>query len=335
MRRARLEQWLNDVWYRRPAPPPWLQPLTWLYRGASGLRRALYRTRLLPSRHPGVTVIVVGNLTVGGTGKTPFVIALCRLLREAGRRPGILCRGYGGTACEWPREVSPDSDPGETGDEAVLLARASACPVYAGADRYAAARALLENHAVDVLVCDDGLQHLRLARDIELLMIDPVRGFGNGCCLPSGPLREPLSRLQGVDATVAVGRGHPLARFEAALRVGEARAVADPSRRRPLSAFAGRACHLVTGIAAPERFQAVLEKAGLRPDTRFLPDHHRFREEDIRFEDDLPVLMTEKDAVKCRDFAGNDVWYVPIELEPGAEFGRWLNQTLKRKTRLG
>ncbi len=334
MHRLRLERWLNRIWYRSSPPPAWLVPLSWLYCGVMQVRRLAYRSGLLQRKHPAVPIIVVGNLTVGGTGKTPFVIALSGLLETGGWRVGIVTRGYGGTARHWPRAVGADSDPVENGDEAVLLAQATGCPVYAGADRVAAARALLARHPVDVLISDDGLQHERLARDIEIAMIDAGRGFGNGRCMPAGPLREPLSRLRQVDATVALG-GHPAAWFAVAVAAGDARKLNDPSCTRPLPEFAGKPCHAVTGIARPARFFAALRDEGLQPDIRVFADHHRFVAEDIHFEDDLPVLMTAKDAVKCRDFAGNNVWYVPLELDVGPAFRQWLTETLKRKTRLG
>jgi len=334
MHRLRLERWLTRIWYCGGSSPAWLIPLSWLYCAVVQVRRLARRGGLLQREHAGVPTLVVGNLTVGGTGKTPFVIALCGLLETCGWRVGIVTRGYGGTARDWPRAVGADSDPVENGDEAVLLAQATKCPVYAGADRVAAARALLARHPVDVLISDDGLQHEKLARDIEIVMVDARRGFGNGRCLPAGPLREPLSRLRHVDATVAL-EGHPAARFAVSVAAGDARKLNDPSCSRPLSGFAGKPCHAVTGIANPTGFFGLLRRKGLQPDTRIFEDHHRFVAEDIRFEDDFPVLMTAKDAVKCRNFAGNNVWYVPLELDVGPAFRQWLTETLKRKTHLG
>jgi len=330
-----MERWLNHVWYSGARPPVWLRMLSGACLAGCWLRQLARRAGLSRCTHPGVTTIVVGNLTVGGTGKTPFVLALSRLLVEDGLRVGLITRGYGGRARDWPREVFADSAADELGDEAVLLAQGTDAPVYAGPDRVAAARALLARHAVDVLISDDGLQHGRLGRDIEIVMIDPERGFGNGRCLPAGPLREPLSRLETVDATVALRSRHPAARFQVRVEEKEARNIREPARTRPLSSFAGAPCRALTGIAHPEGFFRSLRRQGLEPVTTVYHDHHAFSARDICFDDDLPVLMTAKDAVKCQDFAGEDVWYVPQQLDVGPAFRTWLHETLKRKTDLG
>ncbi len=334
MNRARLESRLNRIWYSGARPPLWLLLLSGLYCSAVYIRRQVRRLGLLPVVHPGVTTIVVGNLTAGGTGKTPFVIALSELLTTKALRVGIVTRGYGGNARDWPRSVTAAGDPFECGDEAVLLAETTGLPVVAAPDRVAAARALLAEHTIDVLISDDGLQHERLGRDIEIVMIDPVRGFGNGHCLPAGPLREPLSRLAGVDATVALGE-HPAARFQIPVTAGDAVNLAEPDRTRPLEGFAGKPCHAVAGISNPDRFFRMLNEHGIEPDTVCFGDHHAFRAADIKFEDDFPVLMTAKDAVKCRSFANNNVWYVSLQPDPGQPFSQWLTETLKRKTDLG
>ena len=330
MKRDRLERWLNRTWYAERPPPAWIMPFSWLYCLLTGIRKSLYRAGLLRTRHPDVTTIVVGNMTVGGTGKTPFVAALVDVLSEQGLRAGVITRGYGGKATRWPHRVTADSDPSASGDEAVWLAQACTAPVYAGPDRFAAACALLEDYPVDVLVSDDGLQHEKLGRDIEIVMIDPQRGFGNRQCLPAGPLRERLSRLERADATVSLGV-HPQARFHIDTTVGDAINVPDPATMRPLQSFADQGCHAVAGISHPVRFYEMLKAHGLQPDTRDFGDHHRFVEADIRFGDDLPVLMTAKDAVKCRAFAGKNCWYVPLELNPGPAFTEWLLETLERK----
>ncbi len=335
MRRVRLERWLNRIWYVDARPPCWLIPFSWLYCAVVSVRGLARRAGLLRREHPGVMTIVVGNLTAGGAGKTPFVIALSGLLSSQGLRVGIVTRGYGGNSRNWPREVVTGSDPRECGDESVLLAQCTGMPVYAGPDRLAAARALLAKHPVDVLLGDDGLQHERLGRDIEIVMIDPQRGFGNEHCLPAGPLRESLSRLHHVDTTVALGE-HPAAKFQVAVTPGDAINVANPTMTRPLKAFADQPCHAITGISNPERFFQTLRTQALKLEkTVAFDDHHDFIEADIHFEDDIPVLMTAKDAVKCRNFAGENVWYVPLELDVGPAFRKWLNETLKRKTDLG
>ena len=299
-------------WY---APDPLgalLAPAGWLVALFTVLRRAAYRYGLRRSWRIGCPVVVVGNLSVGGTGKTPLVIALAKLLAARGVRVGVICRGYRGTGSRWPRKVLPDSDPGRVGDEAVLLARRTGVPVAAGPNRIAAGRILFRRSRCDVILSDDGLQHLRLARDVEIVVIDGVRRHGNGRCLPAGPLREPLGRLASVDLVVANGAAAP---GELGMRIepGDAVNLADPDLTRPLDAFRGEVVHAVCAIGHQERFFRALESRGLTIVRHPFPDHHPFREEEIRFSDDAPVLMTEKDAVKCERFAGLRHWCVPVD----------------------
>ncbi len=306
---------IERLWYDRH-PLVWLLlPLSWLFWIVSGLRRLAYRLGLLRRHYPGVPVIVVGNITVGGTGKTPLVVELARRLREAGRRPGIVTRGYRGRARHWPQQVRPDSDPGIVGDEAVLLARRTACPVTAGPDRVAAARALLAATECDLLISDDGLQHYRLGRDIEIAVIDGVRRLGNGHLLPAGPLREPARRLSGVDFIVVNGGLPGRHEFAMRLRPTGFRAVAGPDRRLPATALAGQRVHAVAAIGHPGRFFATLRSLGIDPIEHPLPDHAEIPAETLRFADGLPVVMTEKDAVKCRRLAPAGAWYLEVEAE--------------------
>ena len=289
-----------------------LAPLGWLVGLFAILRRGAYRTGMRRSWQVGCPVVVVGNLSVGGNGKTPLVIAIARLLSERGLRVGVVCRGYRGTASRWPRTIRPDSDPNRVGDEAVLLARRTGGPVAAGPNRIAAARILFRRSKCDVILSDDGLQHLRLARDVEIVVIDGVRRHGNGRCLPAGPLREPLSRLASVDLVVVNG-DTTKGELRMDLVAGDAVSLVDPSRTRPLDSFAGATVHAVCAIGHPERFFRSLEARGLTVARHPFADHHAFREPEIRFDDDAPVLMTEKDAVKCERFADARHWYVPIE----------------------
>ncbi|MGB5718018.1 MAG: tetraacyldisaccharide 4'-kinase, partial [Gammaproteobacteria bacterium] len=220
---------LDYYWYTRT---PWLvvlTPLSLVYRVIVSLRRAAYKIDLLRSTRVPVPVIVVGNITVGGTGKTPLVVWLAEYLRGKGYKPGIISRGYGGTASNWPQQVRPDSDPGAVGDEAVLLAAKTGCPMSVAPDRVAAARALVEHGECDILLSDDGLQHYALQRDIEIAVVDGVRRFGSGFMIPAGPLREPVSRLQAVDLVVVNGLGgdgeHPMS-----LTQGDAHNLLDPGK---------------------------------------------------------------------------------------------------------
>ena len=299
-------------WYASDPFGALLAPAGWLVALFTIARRAAYRHGMRRSWRIGCPVVVVGNLSVGGTGKTPLVIAVAKLLAARGVRVGVICRGYRGTGSRWPRKVLPDSDPGRVGDEAVLLARRTGVPVAAGPNRIAAGRILFRRSKCEVILSDDGLQHLRLARDVEIVVIDGDRRHGNGRCLPAGPLREPLGRLASVDLVVANG---PAAPGELAMRrePGDAVNLADPGLTRPLAAFRGEAVHAVCAIGHQERFFRGLESRGLTIVRHPFPDHHPFREEEIRFPDDAAVLMTEKDAVKCERFADARHWCVPVD----------------------
>ena len=309
---------LDAIWYEsHPLSLP-LAPLSWLFATGVGVRRLAYRIGALPRHHVPCPVIVVGNISVGGTGKTPLVIWIARYLRQNGFHPGVVCRGYRGRARRWPQQVRPDSDPVVVGEESVLLARRSGCPVAAGPDRSVAAMALLEHTRCDVIISDDGLQHLSLDRNIEIAVIDGVRRHGNGRCLPSGPLREPVSRLAQVDLVVANEGAQP-GEFEMQLRPWQAISLVGEDLKRPMESFVGGRVHTVCAIGHPDRFLRMLEALGVRSIPHVFPDHHSFRPDDIAFSDGLPVLMTEKDAIKCRRFAAREHWYIPVraEIHPG------------------
>lgn len=305
--------WLQAVW-QDPLPPAWLRALSVIYARlqARDAQQRLARQQRLP-----VPVIVVGNLTVGGTGKTPCVIALVEMLRQRGHRPGVLSRGYGGRG-PYPRLLHAATDPTDGGDEPVLIAArfSGAVPVAVAPDRYRAGRALLDAHPeVDVLVCDDGLQHRQLARDLELCVVDGRRGFGNRRLLPAGPLREPLSRLQAVDH-VLVNGADPAELYAAGLRFdlrGDRLIRLADGASQPLTAWHRRHVHAVAGIGDPERFFAVLRAAGLQVHAHPFADHHAYRVQDLVFGEDLPVLMTEKDAVKCRRLGIDEAWVLPVD----------------------
>jgi len=308
-----IESRLQQIWYSRSGLSQVLRPLSWLFCALVMLRRTLYRLRLLPSRRLPVPVIVVGNLTVGGTGKTPLVIAIVRLLREHGWRPGIVSRGYGGKARTWPQQVRPDGDPVMVGDEPILIARHTGCPMAVGPDRVAAGEALLQHHDCDIIVCDDGLQHYALRRDLEVLVIDGVRRFGNGFCLPAGPLREPVHRQHSVDFLVTNGPASRVDELPMRYEGDELVNLRDPAQRASLADWQGQAVHAVAGVGNPARFFERLEHAGLEVTRHAFADHHAYRAADLDFGDDRPVVMTEKDAVKCARFAREDFWYLPVE----------------------
>ena len=296
-------------------------------------RRMAYRAGLLRSRRLPVPVIVVGNLGVGGSGKTPLTLRIVQWLIELGFHPGILSRGYGGSARS-PCEVQVDSDPAQVGDEPVLLARRANCPVWIGARRVLAGEGLLGAHPeVDVLVADDGLQHYALARDMEIVVIDARRGFGNGHLLPAGPLREPLGRLATVDAVVVNG-GNPEhflplpPSFSMILRGETFRNLRDPARTAVAADFVGQRLHALAGIGHPQRFFDHLDKMGLTATPHPFPDHHVYTEQD------LPagiLLMTEKDAVKCAPFASPDAWFLEVDAELESGLQTLINHILKTR----
>jgi tetraacyldisaccharide 4'-kinase len=299
-------------WYRMSPVSVLLLPLSLLFHVAVALRRLLYRLGIFRSVRLPVPVIVVGNLTIGGAGKTPLVLWLAGDLRRRGKNPGILCRGYGGNAAT-PCDVRAGDDPGRVGDEPLLLAERAGCPVWIGADRAAAGRALLAaNPGCDVILCDDGLQHYRLQRDFEIAVEDE-RGLGNGFLLPAGPLREPASRR--VDARVVNGGEVPAGAWRMRLKPVSLYRVDDPAAVLQPSALAGKRLHAVAGIGNPQRFFAEIEAMGLRAAPHAFPDHHRFQARELEFADCDFVLMTEKDAVKCRNFGRRDLIAVRVDAE--------------------
>ena len=320
---------LEKHWQKTTGVSLLLLPLAWVYCALTVLRRLAYVSGLKRSRRLPVPVIVVGNLTAGGTGKTPLVIWLASLLRAAGRHPGIVSRGYRGRATHWPQAVHADSDPRLVGDEPVLLARHGGCPVVVGPDRVAAARQLLAAHPCDVLLSDDGLQHLALARDIEIVVIDGARRYGNGHCLPAGPLREGLARLRSVDVRVCQGEPET-GEFGMHLQGHELRQIADPAQCVPPAVFAGAPVHAVAGIGNPARFFASLRALGLDPIEHAFPDHHDFTAADLEFGDARPVIMTEKDAVKCAPFAPARFWYLPVAAVPDPALGERVLMLLEK-----
>lgn len=322
------QEFIEELWYGDHPLSLCLAPLGWAFAGVALLRRLAYTTGILPVQQVPVPVIIVGNISVGGTGKTPLIIWLANYLKEMGHRPGIISRGYGGKARKWPQQVRADSNPHLVGDEPVLIARHTGCPVGVSPRRYIAARELLEHKSCDVLLCDDGLQHLALDRDLEIAVVDGDRRFGNGRCLPAGPLREPVGRLRSVDMVVCNGRP---GRNEYAVtyEYGDLHSLADPARTLALEALRGRKVHAVAGIGNPARFFSHLRGYDIRLVKHEFPDHHGFSAGDLEFDEKLTVVMTEKDAVKCEAFAGDDAWYLPVKAQPGEAFRHRLVVLLK------
>lgn len=308
--KAALERWLLRRWYGGVAPGPVLRSLSSIYGALVRRRQAAFASGARPVQRLPVPVLVIGNLVAGGAGKTPLAIALARALARRGWKPGIASRGHGrrSKAPTWAR---PDSDPADCGDEPLLIARQTGLPVAVDADRVAAARRLIEAGCT-LVIADDGLQHLRLGRDLEIEVRDGERGLGNGRLLPAGPLREPASRP--VDFRVINGGETGAGEWRMDLRLGDARPL-GAGEPRPLGLFAPGPVHAIAGIGNPARFFRALRDAGLEVLEHAFPDHHAYQAGELEFSPPAPRLMTEKDAVKCTGFGLRDAWAVPAVAE--------------------
>ncbi len=320
---------LQAHWYRLTPVSLALLPAGLLYRGLSALRRLVWQGINRLRRRPAVPVIVVGNISVGGTGKTPMVLWLIEHLRARGRSPGVVSRGYGGEA-DHPLTVTADTPPERAGDEPVLIAARSGAPVVVDPRRRRALKHLLAEHPeVDVVISDDGLQHHALPRDLEIVMVDGRRGFGNRLPIPAGPMREPVSRLEQADFVVVNGPSRDgIEGFRMGLQAGELRDLHDPEQTLPLDGMRHQKVHAVAGIGHPDRFFDTLRAHGIAVIEHPFPDHHAFTPEDLAFGDELPIIMTEKDAVKCRSFAPSHSWCLPVQAVLDRAFVQRLDQRL-------
>lgn len=317
--------WLQRQWTSTTIWHGLLIPLSWLFFGITRLRQFAYSQRLLATHQLPVPVIVVGNISVGGTGKTPLVIYLAQQLRNHGWQPGIISRGYGGTTAT-PTAVNTDSDALIVGDEPLLIARRTGSPLWVYRNRPAAARALLAAHPqVNVIISDDGLQHYALARDINIAVIDGARGFGNRHLLPAGPLREPLARLTAMDIIVInqTGAYHTsipskLPHYAMHLQGHQFTQLINPQHTATAQNFVHQSIHAVAGIANPQRFFDQLNAMGLTVIPHAFPDHHQYRPDDLNFPDSnlsAIIIMTEKDAVKCQSFANERMWVWAVDAQ--------------------
>ncbi|MEP4484931.1 MAG: tetraacyldisaccharide 4'-kinase [Halioglobus sp.] len=323
--RACVDAWYRGAWWL------WLlRPLECVFRTAAAMRRLAYRTGLLAVYRAPVPVVVVGNITVGGTGKTPVVIALCDALTAQGYRVGVVSRGYGADNRKFPHRVEPLSTPADCGDEALLVQRRTGCTCIVDPDRAAAIRALLAHDPqIEVILSDDGLQHYGIARDFEIAVVDSKRRVGNGFCLPAGPLREPVSRLESVNQ-VLLRCNEPLegkGLSNAGLTTGEQHTaithylIADCWSLTDGVVYAlspdvvGRHVYAVAGIGQPEQFFIQLQDLGFEVEKRPFSDHHSFTAADFQTMGDLPILMTEKDAVKCAGLAGDQAYAVRLQAQ--------------------
>lgn len=298
---------LHDIivnqWY---TPKPWgklLWPAAKIFEMIVNIRRYLYKKGIFKTFKAAVPVIIVGNVTVGGTGKTPLVIALSEILHKQGIRVGIVLRGYKSKACG-VIVVKPNMNATLVGDEAVLLAKRSNCPVVVAKKRVQGVKKLCKQFAVDVILCDDGLQHYALSRDIEIAVLNGDRKFGNGHCLPQGPLRELPSRLDNIDMVITNGK-------DMRLQIDNVYSLLN-KKSISIADFNGKTVHAIAGIGTPQNFFTLLEEHGIKVITHAFPDHHVFKMSDVIFRDNIPVLMTEKDAVKCSAFASEKYWVVSV-----------------------
>lgn len=333
MRRSRTsaEVFLRRVWRQRGLAT-FLLPLAFLFECVVGIRRALYRTRLLESHRLPVPVVVIGNITTGGAGKTPLILHLAQRLAEMGRRPGIVSRGYGSRRGD-AREVHAESTPDDVGDEALLIKRRADVPVFVGHRRVEAGRALLAAYPdCDLILCDDGLQHYALERDVEIAVIDR-RGFMNGWMLPAGPLREPGTRLNSVDACVlnqtSVAVVADVPRFRMRLAGGRFYSLDDPARQCEARDITGLRLHAFAGIGEPQRFFDHLSQLGLRFEPHSFADHYEYQLEDFVVDGDA-ILMTEKDAVKCARYRQLPIpiWVLPVDAVVDPDLARFILEKL-------
>ncbi|WP_020559707.1 tetraacyldisaccharide 4'-kinase [Thiofilum flexile] len=320
-------QFFESIWYQ-PKAPFWakliFKPLELIYCYLSTHQRL----HTIPTKHP-IPIIVIGNLTVGGTGKTPLLIHLVQLLQKQGFQPAVISRGYAVTKpLVEPLIIKSTTLPIEAGDEPVLIYQRTQIPVCVFPKRNAAIKKLLEHYpSCNVILSDDGLQHTSMGRDIEIVVIDGERLLGNQHCLPLGPLRESVERLNQIDFKVVNGGSSNLG-FKMHI-VGKTLYSLKDKSICPLADFAPKTVNVVTGIGNPERFLMTLRQAGLQPILKRFPDHHAFEANDFLLDNDYPILMTEKDAVKCHHLALSNAWYLPITLAIDPVFEELLLQRLQ------
>lgn len=320
---------LVNAWYQGHPALCLLRPLEWLYRAVVRRKRRRFVAGLSPSYRAPVPVIVVGNITVGGTGKTPLILYLIEHCRARGLRVGVVSRGYGAQPPSLPWRVTAEQSAREAGDEPLLLVQRSGVALMIDPDRARAVRALLSAESLDLILCDDGLQHYRLARDLEMVLIDAARGLGNRRCLPAGPLREPQERLQSVDALLWNGASSDSHEgFGFTLQPTALVNVASGDRQALDFFPPGQALHAVAGIGNPQRFFRTLEALNWQPIAHAFADHATYSAAALAFSPSLPLLMTEKDAVKCRAFAQPDWWYLAVDARPSPAFSAWLDTQL-------
>lgn len=334
---------LERAWHKRAGWLILLWPVSVLFQALTKIRRATQQPKERPADLTA-PIIVIGNISLGGTGKTPLLITLSQELQKQGFKPGIISRGYGGIAPSYPLAVNSDSDVLQSGDEAFLIAEKTGCPVYVDPDRSAALDALLANEDVDVVFSDDGLQHYKLYRDLEIVVVDGQRLFSNGFCMPAGPLRESMARLKEVQHIVVNGepaRDIPQLANASLMRL-EPRTLVNlvSGEKRPFAGAPfnmGNKLQAVSALGNPQRFYTLLERLPYQLETFSFPDHHNFTADDFELQgidEHQPVVMTEKDAVKCRQFAKNNFWYLSVEVNLESQFVERLIEDIRQASSL-
>lgn len=306
------EDKIRAIWYGNQAPGLLSRMLSKVFQKITTIRRKLYQIGIFRSTQLKVPVIIVGNITAGGGGKTPMVIWLVNHLKELGYKPGIISRGYGGKRKVEPMFVTPHADSHASGDEPLLMAQKTNVPVMVGKDRSKAGKQIIAQYNVNVIVSDDGMQHYALKRDLEFVMLDSRWQTGNNKFLPAGPLREPLSRLS--EADLVIYKGYMPNKHHYELGIASVYPLGQPSKSVDIKSFRSQKIHAVAGIANPSSFFNLLSKEGLAIIKKPLPDHHVITAEDICFDDDIPVMITEKDAVKCSQFKSGNIWVVQLKI---------------------
>lgn len=307
-----MQHKLTQLWYRDSlhAIGYLLLPFSLLFGWIVSCRRALYKAGIFKSQSFNAPVIVIGNITVGGTGKTPFVIWLATLLQKHGFKPGIVSRGVGGETHQSPQVITENESASKVGDEALLMQKRANCPVIVCKNRSLAVNALINEFHCDIIISDDGLQHYAMQRDIEIAILDGDRRLGNFYLLPAGPLREPIERLSEVDFIVTNGEA---INDEVLMQLEPSELVSfNQLSSESLTHWKGKTVHAIAGIGNPDRFFKTLQAAGITVIPHAFPDHYLYQARDLEFNDELPILMTEKDAVKCFSFAKTNMWYLPV-----------------------
>jgi tetraacyldisaccharide 4'-kinase len=329
-----MRQRFSQLWQQENITTHALKVAAWCFGKIVKLRKTAYQRGFLSTTNFSVPIIVVGNITTGGVGKSPLVAVLANWLKKLGFKPGLVSRGYGGQSTSWPQQVMPSSNPDEVGDEPVMLACLTQCPMVVDPNRVRAVKTLLEKSDCNIVLSDDGLQHYALGRDIEIAVVDGQRRFGNELLLPAGPLREPIERLQAVDFVVVNGEQADADEYAMQFVGGACYNLIDPEKKLDIKELQGVLVHAVAGIGNPERFFSQLEALGLTIQRHPYPDHYRFRQSDIDFGANVNVIMTEKDAVKCRKFAGVSHWCLPIIPKLDPQFLTKLQQKLDQVVEL-